>query len=191
LIALVLAVALLIFLAFPVVERFLDGGGKHRGFVFLDFGQSGVQLVLWGLVMAGAIAAGWAAGDLTWGYLWRWGLASLVVVVLVSIDLMGSTPLYKSGLHEDRLLTVRLDLERCKGAGFCEDVCPRDCFEVDKAQHTARRPRAEACVQCGACIVQCPFDALSFVTPDGGVIPPATIRTHKLNLMGQRVQRGA
>jgi NAD-dependent dihydropyrimidine dehydrogenase PreA subunit len=189
LVGLVWAVALLVFLAFPLYEPYLDTGGKHWGFVFFDFGQSGVQLILWVLVMAGAMAAGWVTGDLGWGYALRWGLASLVVVVLVSIDLMGSTPLYKSGLHEDRLLSVRLDKELCKGAGFCQDVCPRDCFEVDKVTHTATRPRADACVQCGACLVQCPFDALSFVAPDGGVIPPDVIRTHKLNMMGQRAQR--
>ena len=189
LVGLVWIVSLLVFLAFPLYEPYLNTGGVHKGFVFFDFGQSGIQLVLWALVMVGAIAAGWATGDLGWGYVLRWGLASLLVVVLVSIDLMGSTPLYKSGLHEDRLLQVRLDDELCKVAGFCEDVCPRDCFEVDKTARITTRPHADACVQCGACIVQCPFDALSFVTPDGGVIPPATIRTHKLNMMGKRVDR--
>ena len=49
--------------------------------------------------------------------------------------------------------------------------------------------RAHACVQCGACIVQCPFDALHFQHPDGGVIEPETIRRFKLNLVGKRLVR--
>ena len=40
--------------------------------------------------------------------------------------------------------------------------------------------------QCGACIVQCPFDALSFRSPEGGVVAPATVRKFKLNLLGNR-----
>ncbi|RME81454.1 MAG: 4Fe-4S dicluster domain-containing protein [Caldilineae bacterium] len=188
LVALVWLVALLVFLAFPLYERFLSTEGVHKGFIVFDFGQSGVQVFLWVLVMAASLLIGQMTGGLTWGYALRWGLASLLVVVMVSIDLMGSTPIYKSGLHEDRLLSVRLDRDLCKGAGFCEDVCPRDCFEVDREARKATRPRADACVQCGACIVQCPFDALSFATPSGEIIPPADIRTYKLNLMGRRIK---
>lgn len=187
LVALVWALALVVFLAFPLYEHLLDRKVKHKGFVFFDFGQTGIQLLLWALVMLSIIAAGWAQGSLGWGYVGRWGLASLVVVAMVSIDLMGSTPLYKSGLHKDRLLRVQLNPDLCHGASFCEDVCPRACFEVDQAHHIATRPRDDACVQCGACLVQCPFDALSFVAPDGRIIPPDVIRTYKLNLMGHRL----
>ncbi len=191
LIGLVWATSILVFLAFPWYERFLNGKQKHTGFVFFDFGRFGVPLLLWVLVMVGL--TGWLAwhGNLTAEPLLRGGLASLLVLVMVSIDLMGSTPLYKSGLHEDRLWEVRLDVDLCRGAAFCEDVCPRDCFVVDRERRLATRPRADACVQCGACIVQCPFDALSFVTPDGDTISPDVIRTYKLNLMGQRAQRAA
>jgi len=102
---------------------------------------------------------------------------------------MGSTPLYKSGLHEDRLFEVVLDKGRCRGAGLCQDVCPRNCFKVDRKLHTAEMPRAELCVQCGACIVQCPFDALSFRTPEGGTVPPEVIRRYKLNFIGKRARK--
>ena len=100
---------------------------------------------------------------------------------------MGSTPVYKSGLLEDRLLKVVLDEERCRGAGFCEQVCPRNCYEVDNSRHKATMPRAERYVQCGACIIQCPFDALCFKSPQGGVISPENVRTFKLNMMGKRI----
>jgi ferredoxin len=47
-------------------------------------------------------------------------------------------------------------------------------------------PRAAQCVQCGACIVQCPFDALHFRGPKGKIVPPEVIRRFKLNLLGGR-----
>ena len=97
---------------------------------------------------------------------------AFVVILLLSIDLMGSTPVYKSSLHEDRLLKVVLDGEKCKGAGFCEQVCPRNCFQVDRKRRKATMPRADRCVQCGACIVQCLFDALYFKSLEDKIIPP-------------------
>jgi MinD superfamily P-loop ATPase len=122
----------------------------------------------------------------SWPFVIRWGLASLVVILVLSTDLAGSTPTLKSALHDERLFTVKLDTKLCKGAGFCRDVCPRDCFTVDKPHKTASMPRAELCVRCGACIVQCPFDALSLVSPAGGRIEPEVVRKYKLNLLGKR-----
>jgi ferredoxin len=52
----------------------------------------------------------------------------------------------KSG-HKDRLLRTACDAERCKGAAFCEQVCPVDVFVVDHARHLAALPRATQCVQ--------------------------------------------
>jgi len=45
---------------------------------------------------------------------------------------------------------------------------------------------AGRCEQCGACIVQCPTDALAFVPPGGEQVPPEAIRRYKLNLLGRR-----
>jgi NAD-dependent dihydropyrimidine dehydrogenase PreA subunit len=100
---------------------------------------------------------------------------------------MGSTPTYKSGLHEDRLLRITLDEEKCKGAAFCEQVCPVDVFDIDHGRRLAVLARTHGCVQCGACIVQCPFDAIYFQHPEGGVLSPDTLRRFKLNLLGKRV----
>jgi NAD-dependent dihydropyrimidine dehydrogenase PreA subunit len=124
-----------------------------------------------------------------WGDILRWALLTLVVLLVMGVDFLGTTPVYKSSLQEDRLLEVVLDEERCRGVGYCEDVCPRGCYEVDRQRHKATIPRASRCVQCGACIVQCPCNALHFETPDGGLIPPETIRRFKLNMMGKRVER--
>jgi len=189
LVALTWGLSLLIFLLFPLYQRWLNPRGKRLGLVFFDFGRGGFQLILWALLLAGLAIHSASTGSFGWGSFLKWGIISLVVILLLSIDLMGSTPLYKSGLHEDRLFEVVLDKGRCRGAGLCQDVCPRNCFEVDRKLHTAEMPRAELCVQCGACIVQCPFDALSFRTPEGGTVPPEVIRRYKLNFMGKRARK--
>ena len=186
-VGLVWGLSLLIFSSFPLYEGVLRTSGTNLGFVFFDFGQRGVPLVLWLLLMVGlAIFAG-LNDHLTWGLMIRWGLVSFAVLLILSLDLMGSTPVYKSGLHEDRLLRIALDAERCKGAGFCEAVCPKDVFEVDRDLRLAALPRPDDCVQCGACIVQCPFDALCFESPSGDVVTPLTVRRFKLNLLGRRL----
>ncbi len=178
--------ALLIFLAFPLYEGRLHTTGKDPGFVLFDFGQRGLPLLLWLGVMA--LGLGYAAlvGELSWGLALRWGLGSLVLLLLLALDLTGSTPVYKSGLHEDRLLAIALDEERCKGAGFCERVCPKEVFQVDAERRLATLVQPAACVQCGACIVQCPFDALHFRGPEGAIVTPEVVRRFKLNLLGTR-----
>lgn len=187
--ALIWAVSLFVFLSFPLYRSLLKSSGKHVGFIFFDFGRGGIQLILWVLVMLVLSLLAVSHHSFSWQYLLRWGTASLFVVLIVSMDLTGSTPLFKSGLHEDRLLRINLDKDKCRGAGFCEQVCPVNCFEVHRELHTAFIPRADDCVQCGACIVQCPFDALYFRAPDGRVVPPETIRKYKLNLLGNRLVR--
>jgi Fe-S-cluster-containing hydrogenase component 2 len=79
-------------------------------------------------------------------------------------------------------------MDLCKGAAWCEQVCPRGCFKVQAKGHVATMPGADRCVQCGACIVQCPIDALCFTDAEGRAIPPEAVRRFKLNLMGQRVE---
>lgn len=187
LIFLVWGLSFLIFVSFPLYSQWLSSEDKRIGFVFFDFGRGGFQLILWGVLMLGLIVYSLVADDFSRGFLFRWSFITFIAVLLLSIDLMGSTPVYKSGLHEDRLLRVILDEKKCRGAGFCEQVCPRNCYEVDRNRHIATIPRAGRCVQCGACIVQCTFDALYFQSPKGEVIRPETIRRFKLNLIGRRL----
>jgi NAD-dependent dihydropyrimidine dehydrogenase PreA subunit len=184
--------ALLVFLAFPLYERWL--GPRQRGQVStpvprLAVAQGGLQLILWVLCVVGLAGFAALSGNLTWAWLWRWGLLALVLVVLVTIDLTGMTPVTKSGTHEDRLFRVVLDVDSCAGEGTCEQVCPRGCFVRDPVRGKADMPGSERCVRCGACVVQCPCDALSFVGPADEVIDPATVRRFKLNLMGKRARR--
>lgn len=177
----VLAAAL--YLLFPLYGRWLGSGSEGSAVLLAVFA------VLW--IGAMLVLAGYTfvLGGGSWGQVGRWGVLTFVVLGVMLVDLMGSTPLYKSGLREDRHLKVVLDEGKCRGAGLCEDVCPRDCYEVNRAQRSATTPKSRQCVQCGACIVQCPFDALHFQSPTGEKITPETIRRFKLNLMGKRVER--
>lgn len=188
-VCLVWGLSLVIFLLFPLYGRWLRPEGKRIGFVFFDFGRGGFQVILLGAVLSGFMVYGIVNHSLTATSLLHWGLISLLVVFILSIDLMGSTPLCKSGLHEDRLLQVKLDAGRCRGAGVCVEVCPKNCYALDRTRQLASMARADQCVQCGACIVQCPFDALHFETTSGGEIPPEQIRRFKLNLAGKRMTR--
>lgn len=187
LIGLVWLLSVAIFLAFPLYERRLRTVGKSVGFVFFDFGERAGLLAIWGLFIIALAVGALVLGQFSWGLIGRWTLSSLVVILILSLDLAGSTPFYKSGLHEDRLLRIALDAQRCKGAGFCEQVCPVGVFEVDHHQHMAAMPGAARCVQCGACVVQCPFDALYLQSPAGDVLLPETARRFKLNLLGRRM----
>jgi NAD-dependent dihydropyrimidine dehydrogenase PreA subunit len=186
-VGLVWGVSLLIFATFPLYERALRTTGTSLGFIVFDFGPRALPLLLWVLLMAGLAVFLGLNGQLEWEAMIRWGLASFVLLLILSLDLMGSTPVYKSGLHEDRRLRIALDEEACRGAGFCETVCPKDVFEVDRSARIATLPRADACVQCGACLVQCPFDALRFQGAGGDVVTARTVRRFKLNLLGRRL----
>jgi len=187
LIILVWGFSFLIFVSFPLYSGWLSPSGERVGFVFFDFGRGGIQLILWGIFMLFLLIPTILDRGFTWGLTLRWGLVSLFIVLILSLDLMGSTPVFKSGLHKDRLLKVVLEEAKCKACGSCEEVCPRDCYRVDRTHHLAEIVRGDRCVQCGACIVQCPFDALYFQAPDGGIIPPEIIRKFKLNLLGKRL----
>jgi translation initiation factor RLI1 len=60
-------------------------------------------------------------------------------------------------------------------------------LELDSKAHKASIISENECVQCGACIVQCPEDALAFV--DGSRrIPPDEVRRYKVNLLGERAR---
>jgi NAD-dependent dihydropyrimidine dehydrogenase PreA subunit len=61
-------------------------------------------------------------------------------------------------------VTLELDLARCNGCRMCLNVCPHAVFEAydGKIRITDR----DMCMECGACALNCPEDAL---TVDSGV----------------------
>lgn len=181
--------SLLVFISFPLYSKWFHREKKTTNFskytIIFDF--SLIPVILWIIFLGLLVVTSIISQNFNSGFILEWSVISFAVLLLINIDLMGSTPLYKSGLHEDRFLKVILDEDKCKGAGFCEQVCPKNCFEVDKVHHIATMPGADECVQCGACIVQCPFDALYFKSPEGKVLQPDSVRKYKLNLLGKRM----
>lgn len=186
---LVWGISLLAFASFPLYERRLRVKHERVGLIVFDFGRGGIQLILWGLCLLGLVALVSLSDRFGWADFLRWGVVTFVAVLVVGMDLTGSTPVLKSGLHPDRWFQVALETDKCTGCGVCAQVCPRACFRVDRGAHVAAMPGAARCVQCGACIVQCPFDALCFIGPQGAVVSPETVRKFKLNLMGSRAAR--
>jgi ferredoxin len=61
--------------------------------------------------------------------------------------------------------TIGLDLSLCNGCMMCIEVCPHPVFESLKRAVAIREP--DLCMECGACVVNCPEDALS-VNPGVG-----------------------
>ena len=119
-------------------------------------------------------------------------VASVALVGLLTFDYSGSTPIEGGSHFESRLWQITLDRERCVGVFSCWEVCPEACFEKRSDVRKVDLSHAERCVQCGACIVQCPEDALYFTDDAGRSIDPQVIRRYKLNLLGKRgVDTGA
>jgi len=108
------------------------------------------------------------------------------LVALLTFDYSGSTPLEGSVLFDGQDWRITLDAERCAGVYRCWEVCPEACFEKVAGESTIALAHDERCVRCGACVVQCPKDALHFEDATGRRIEPDTIRRFKLNLAGRR-----
>ena len=192
-VAIIWGIALVTFVGFPWLPRWLVIGrsdqappGWTKYLVVFD-PRSQRILALWAAAVAALVAYGLLVADWGWMTILGWALVSLAAALLISLDLAGSTPVYKSSLHEDRLLSVALDVDKCQGRAICREVCPKNRFQIDSQAHKASIISENECVQCGACIVQCPEDALAFVDRRGRRIPPEEIRKYKLNLMGERV----
>jgi len=113
------------------------------------------------------------------------GAAAAATAGLLAVDLPGTTPWYPSAVAKDTF-TVELLSEACTGAADCVTVCPRGVLRMNGHLRKVEITEPDRCIQCGACIVQCPEDALRFRRSDGRVIEPETIRTTRLNLLGSR-----
>jgi NAD-dependent dihydropyrimidine dehydrogenase PreA subunit len=59
-----------------------------------------------------------------------------------------------------RNLQIRFDPERCKGTWQCYEVCPVGCWTPDRKARVVAFHDAERCIACGACVLQCPEDAI-------------------------------
>jgi NAD-dependent dihydropyrimidine dehydrogenase PreA subunit len=113
-------------------------------------------------------------------------LCPVLLTAVLTFDYAGSTPLEGGSHFEEKRFELTFAPERCEGVFRCVEVCPEACFEKREESRKVELAHEERCIRCGACIVQCPKDALFFETEDGGRIEPDHIRRFKLNLMGAR-----
>ena len=54
--------------------------------------------------------------------------------------------------------TLEFSPELCTGCALCVDVCPHAVFAQNG--RTVRLDKPEACMECGACQLNCPFGAI-------------------------------
>ena len=175
-IALSWALAIAVFLIYdriPGPRRLLLGGGAiAASLVFVALAGGGVA----------ALSAG--------------AIASALLTVILTYDYSGSTPIEGGSHFEERRWNITLDRDRCNGIYSCWEVCPEACFEKSSPETPGDQRKvdladSERCICCGACIVQCPEDALYFEDEKGLRVKPDTIRRFKLNLMGRRAVAAA
>ncbi|MFQ5408971.1 MAG: ferredoxin family protein [Anaerolineales bacterium] len=80
---------------------------------------------------------------------------------------MNANPTFWSALAQHwqiarrlRNLEIQFDPEKCIGAWQCYEVCPIGCWTPDYGQRKVVFHDAARCIACGACVMQCPEDAI-------------------------------
>lgn len=54
-------------------------------------------------------------------------------------------------------MAVKVDKEKCAGAGACVEACPVDAIKLEDNKAVVDE---DACIDCGACVDACPSGAL-------------------------------
>ena len=124
---------------------------------------------------------------LTPGSLATLAITGVILAGILSVDIAGTTPWYPSTVAAGKNpATIELVEDRCTGAADCVQVCPREVLRMNGQRRKVEITKPEQCIQCGACIVQCPDDALRFRYRDGSVVEADVIRRTRMNMLGKR-----
>lgn len=181
--------AFFVFSAFPVYLPLLCPKEQEKQWEKRRIGRRIFLSFFLFLVLAGLGTYSLLTSRFTVNFLLFWGILSFVTVLLLGGDLAGMTPLLISEFREEKCFQIEVDNEKCRGDGICGIVCPLDCFTLDKQKRLAILERPEKCIYCGACVVQCQFDALSYANKKGRRVSPDFVRKHKVGLSGKRRPR--
>jgi hypothetical protein len=73
----------LIFLSFPLYHWRLSAKTKNVGFIFFDFGERGIPLLLWIIFIGGIVGYASLVGDFSRAFVLRWGISSFIVVLIL------------------------------------------------------------------------------------------------------------
>jgi NAD-dependent dihydropyrimidine dehydrogenase PreA subunit len=57
------------------------------------------------------------------------------------------------------VVTLNFDVEKCIGCDRCVEVCPHAVFSM--GQKGAQVLDRDACMECGACAINCPVEAIT------------------------------
>ncbi|MDR2865805.1 MAG: 4Fe-4S binding protein [Methanomassiliicoccaceae archaeon] len=57
------------------------------------------------------------------------------------------------------VVTLQLDVKKCLGCRRCEEVCPHRVFAMNDMKASIKD--RDACMECGACALNCPTRAIS------------------------------
>ena len=182
---LVVLIAGMSIVVFTLYDRFESHFESRFGARFESWHGSKRRLILYVGSTALAVGATVMSGA-TLPALIVAALAPALLTALLTYDYSGSTPLEGGSHFEEREWTITLDPDRCGGVFRCWEVCPEACFEKHEEVRKVELAHDERCIRCGACVVQCPKDALFFEDSNGVRIEPETIRKFKLNLLGKR-----
>jgi NAD-dependent dihydropyrimidine dehydrogenase PreA subunit len=107
-------------------------------------------------------------------------IASVLVAGVIGVDFNGTSPTCKSDLGEffyrrgykrmpfltgvyrlNSYGSIHIDEAKCSGCTLCYEVCPRGVYRIDFMRHKAKIVRAGDCVNCRACVRQCPERCLT------------------------------
>jgi NAD-dependent dihydropyrimidine dehydrogenase PreA subunit len=156
----------------------LEVKGRRRWLTFAAFAAMGFGIGLGVLVLLHSV---------TQAHLYLAFGTALATMGVLSIDLAGTTPWYGSYINRfHNEAHIELVGDRCTGAAECVQVCPRDVLQMNGRRRKVEIQRPSQCIECGACIVQCPEDALRFRYDDGRVVEAPTIRRTRMNMVGRR-----
>jgi NAD-dependent dihydropyrimidine dehydrogenase PreA subunit len=66
-------------------------------------------------------------------------------------------------LRRERIV---LDEAKCKGTWQCYEVCPIGCWRPNREiRKVSLHDPENLCIACGACVLQCPEDAIQLTVP--------------------------
>lgn len=183
-------ISLITFIFYPIFEPMLLLEKRQKKHAFFGWSKVLILIFISGFALLGTVIYTIILNSFEPWLFARWCIFSLIVSIIIVIDLTGTTPIFKSDTHGDKVFTIKVDSKKCKGTEICLSVCPRNCFEMNEERNLTIFKREHDCVQCSACIVQCPFDAIQFEDQKGNILTPEIVRKFKLNLSGKRTIRG-
>jgi len=147
---------------------FLASAGLHLFSESLPGSSTTRKAILIGMMVAPVLfLLSWTAGGFV-----VWQLLSSIILLTGGTLLAGSahsgyTPFkqcsYSRQVYGYPPLEIDIVAEDCTGCTLCDWVCPVDCFEAVaevNSRTVYRMATPSNCVECGACLVQCPTGAV-------------------------------